>query len=271
SPTVRATPTARRSASAACPAAEAFAGLPVFARDLGAPDDLLVLADGTMWISDPAHGTLRHLDAEGRALETIADPEEPEGIAELPDGRLAVAEQRLNRVVTLRPPSTVRTPLFELPPAGAALGVDGIAFDGARGELLVPDSPHGTLVAWRFPSGPARVIARGLGRGVGVVAASNGDVYVTAEAARGLLRIVSGHGDAVGAVVQADDIVAAGGWLYVTMIDSGQLVAVDPSSGRREVLVTGIGAAQGLALTRDGRLAIADSNRGVIAIARACS
>ncbi|HJT37762.1 MAG TPA: hypothetical protein VJ818_05000, partial [Actinomycetota bacterium] len=215
--------------------------------------------------------TLRHLSADGRALETIADPEEPEGIAQLPDGRLAVAEQRLNRVVTLRPPSSVRTPLFELPPAGTALGVDGIAFDGARDRLLVPDSPHGTLVAWRFPSGPARVVARGLGRGVGVVAASNGAVYVTAEAARGLLRIVSGGGAPVGGIIQADDIVAAGGWLYVTLIDRGELVAVDASSGAHHVLVTGVGAAQGLTLTRDGRLAIADSDRGLIAIARACS
>jgi sugar lactone lactonase YvrE len=243
----------------------------VFARDLGAPDDLLVLPDGTMWVSDPAHGTLRHLSAEGRPLETIADPEEPEGIAQLPDGRFAVAEQRLNRVVTVRPPSIVRTPLFELPPAGTALGVDGIAFDGARDRLLVPDSPHGTLVVWPYPTGPARVIARGLGRGVGVVAASNGDVYVTAEAASGLLRIVAGGGAPVGGIVQADDIVAADGWLYVTLIDSGQVVAVDASTGAHHVLVTGVGAAQGLALMRDGRLAIADSDRGVIAIARACS
>jgi len=224
-----------------------------------------------MWVSDPVHGTLRHLSSAGATLETIADPETPEGIALLPDGRLAVAEQRLNRVVTLRPPSTSRTTLFELPSAGTAAGLDGIAFDAGRGALLVPDSPHGTLLTWSYPTGPLRTIARGLGRGVDAVAGPQNSIFVTAEAAAGLLKIVSGRGVPVGRLVQADDVVYANGLLYVTLINNGQVVALDAETGAHRVLVTGIGAAQGLTVLRDGRLAIADSNRGVIALARACS
>lgn len=261
---------ARASAAHSCPASERFAALPVLARDLGSPDDLLVAADGTMWVSDPVHGTLRHLAVDGRTIGTIVDPYAPEGIAQLSDGRLAVAEQRLNRIVTLRPPSSARTVLFELPRAGTSLGVDGIAFDGARGVLLVPDSPHGTLVEWELHGGPTRTVARGLGRGVGAAAGPNAEIYVAAEAARGLQRIVSGRGVPIGRIAQADDVITANGLLYVTLIDAGQMVAVDPASGVQHVLVTGIGAPQGLALMRDGRLAIADSNRGVIALARAC-
>jgi DNA-binding beta-propeller fold protein YncE len=245
--------------------------LPVFARDLRAPDDLLALGDGTMWVSDPVHGTLRHLSADGETVQLIRDPNAPEGIAMLPDGRLAVAEQRRNRIVTFRPPAIVPTTLFELPPAGTAEGVDGIAVDVAGRRLLVPDSPHGTLVAWQLPNGPLRTIASGLGRAVDAVAGPNRNIYVTAEAARGLLRIENRRAVQIGAFAQADDVVSSYGLLYVTLINAGEVVAVDPTTGSRRTLVTGVGAAQGLAVLRDGRLAIADSNRGTIALARACA
>jgi len=264
-------PTGTRTALSACPASQDFESLPVFARDLRAPDDLLALGDGTIWVSDPVHGTLRHLSAEGETLQLIRDANAPEGIALLPDGRLAVAEQRRNRIVTFRAPAIVPTTLFELPPAGSAEGVDGIAVDVAGRRLLVPDSPHGTLVVWQLPDGPSRTIARGLGRAVDAVAGPNGSVYVTAEAARGLLRIESGRAVQVGAFAQADDVVSANGLLYVTLIDAGEVIAVDPSTGSGRTLVTGIGAAQGLTVIRDGRGAIADSNRGTIALARACA
>lgn len=262
---------ARPSALRSCPTSKAFARLPVFARKLGAPDDLLAMLDGSLWVSDPVHGTFTHLSASGSTLQTVKDPEAPEGIASLPDGRLAVAEQRLNRIVALRPPSMTRTTLFELPSARTAPGVDGIASDPSRGVLLVPDSPHGTLIEWPFSGGPARTVARDLGRGVGAAVGPDGAIYVASEAARGLLRIVNGRGEPVGAFAQADDIVSANGLLYVTLIDKGEVVAVDPASGTHRVLVTGIGAAQGLALLSGGRLAVADSNHGVIAIARGCS
>jgi hypothetical protein len=267
---VSSTSTPRASALAACPAPRRFSLLPVLARALGAPDDLLALPDGTMWVSDPVHGTLRHLSAGGRVLQTIDDPEAPEGMVMLPDGRLIVAEQRRNRLVALRPPDTTRTTVFTLPPAGAGLGVDGIEYDAKNARILIPDSPHGTLHAWPVTRGPAMLLARDLGRAVDVAVGPDDAIYVTAEAAVGLLRISEGRGEPFGRIVQADDIVSAGGLLYVTLIGSGELVAVDPSTGSHRVLVNGIGAAQGLAVFADGRLAIADSNDGKIAIAAAC-
>jgi len=115
------------------------------------------------------------------------------------------------------------------------------------------------------------ILARGLGRGVGVAVGSDGAIYVVAEASAGLLRISSGRGEPVGTFAQGDDVVAANGLLYITLIDEGQVIAVDPANGAHRVLVTGIGAAQGLALLPHGRLAIADPNRGAIALARACA
>jgi hypothetical protein len=223
-----------------------------------------------MWVSDPVHGTLRHLSAAGLVLQTIDDPEAPEGMVLLPDGRMVVAEQRRYRLVALRPPDTTRTTVLTLPAAGTGLGVDSIAYDVKNARILIPDSPHGTLLAWPIVGGRATLLARDLGRAVDAAVGPNGGIYVTAEAAVGLLRIAGGRAEPVGTLVQADDVVSAGGLLYVTLIDSGEVVAVDPSTGSRRVLVTGIGAAQGLAVLGSGRLAIADSNRGTIAIAMVC-
>jgi sugar lactone lactonase YvrE len=242
----------------------------LLARGLGAPDDLLALPDGTMWVSDPVHGTLRHLSAGGRVLQTIDDPEAPEGMVMLPDGRLIVAEQRRNRLVALRPPDTTRTTVLTLPAAGTGLGVDGIEYDAKNARILIPDSPHGTLLVLPLMGGGASVLARDLGRAVDAAVGPDGAIYVTAEAAAGLLRIRGGRGEPFGRIVQADDVVSTGGLLYVTLIGSGEVVAVDPSTGSHRVLIDGIGAAQGLAVLADGRLAIADSNKGEIAIAAAC-
>jgi len=242
----------------------------VLARGLGAPDDLLALADGTMWVSDPPHGTLRHLSRDGRILQTIDDPQAPEGMVMLLDGRLIVAEQRRNRLVSLRPPDPTPTTVLTLPPAGAGLGVDGITYDPKGARILIPDSPHGTLLAWPVVGGPTTELARGLGRAVDAAVGPDGAIYVTAEAAAGLLRIKDGKTEPFGGIVQADDVVSMGGLLYLTLIGSGEVVAFDPSTRAHRVLVGHIGAAQGLAVLTNGMLAIADSNEGSIAIAGAC-
>ncbi|MGZ4128993.1 MAG: Vgb family protein [Actinomycetota bacterium] len=256
----------------ACPGKRRFATLPVFARGLGAPDDLLALGDGTVWVSDPTHGTVRHLSADGRAMQTIDDAEAPEGIVALGDGRLILAEQRLNRLVSLKPPSGARTVVLQLPSAGAALGVDGIALDAARARIIVPDSARARLFAWPIAGGATTVLATDLGRAVGAAVGPDGQIYVAAEAAAGLLRVplAGGRGEPLGRVVQADDVVFARGLLYVTEIGSGRLLAVDPATGASRALVDGISQAQGLAVMIDGRLAIADSASGEIRLTDAC-
>ena len=227
-------------------------------------------ADGSLWVTDPNAGTIRHLSATGRLLDLIRDLETPEGMVGLPDGTLFVAEQRRNRIVEIHPPRAARRVVLQLPAAGSAEGLDGINLDAAHDEILVPDSPHGRLNAWPVGGGRARLLAQDLGRAVDALVGPDGKVYVTSEAVPGLLRIENGRGVAINAIVQADDIVAVGSLLYVTLIGSGKLIAVDPSTGEHRDLVDGIGAAQGLAVMRDGRLAIADSNDGTVGLTGAC-
>jgi sugar lactone lactonase YvrE len=253
----------------ACPSSHPFASLAVFARTGGTPDDLLALPDGSLWVSDPNRGTVVHLDRRGRILETIRDANAPEGVVRLPDGRMILAEQHTNRLVVL--PS--RTTFFRLAPAGAALGVDGIGYDPARRVLLVPDSAHGRLLAVTTSGRSSRLLAGGLGRIVGATTGPDGAVYVVAEETRGLLRVAAtgGSASAIAGVEQADDVVSAGGLLYLTLIRAGEVLALDPTRpSSRWVLVSGIGSVQGLAVLADGRLAVADSNTGTIRAIQAC-
>jgi len=267
------TPTATPSLAASCPALQSISSLPIFAKIVRAPDDIAVLADGSLWVSDPMNGTLTHLDGDGRLLEGASDPDTPEGIVPLSDGGLVVAEQRTNRLVVMHTPWTTRQVLYQLPPAGASEGVDGIAFDATRGRILVPDSAGGRLLAVTL-GGKATVLASGLGRPVGATIGPDGAIYVAVEGAHGIVRVPAAGGAAhpIGAVTQADDVISVGSLLYVTVIDAGHVIALDPRTGAQQVLVDGISPtnAQGLALLGGDQILVADSSSGTIATLQAC-
>jgi sugar lactone lactonase YvrE len=269
-PTVTVSPSARGSLDR-CPAARPLAALPVLARPPLRPDDLLVTPEGGLWVSDPDGGHLALIDAGGRAVTRIDDPRGPEGMVLLGDGRMVLAEQRTNRLVTLRPPDPAVAELAALPPAGGRLGVDNIALDAARRRLLVPDSAAGTLRALPLDGGPMVTLATGLGRAVGAAAAPDGSVYVAVEASPGLLRVdPAGRVTAVGRLGDLDDVVLTGGLLYVTALGGHSVLAVDPANGGDRTLATGLGEPQGLAVLPDGRLAAADSPSGVIVAVDGC-
>jgi sugar lactone lactonase YvrE len=254
-----------------CPAPRSLGALPVLARPPLRPDDLLAVPGGGLWVSDPDGGHLARLDAAGHALTVIDDPRGPDGMVALGDGRLVLAEQKPNRLVTLRPPAPAVTVLADLPPAGGRLGVDGIALDAARRRLLVPDSAAGALRALPLDGGPLVTLATGLGRPVGAVAAPDGSVYVVAEVVAGLRRIgPDGAVSTVGRLGDLDDVVTAGGLLYVTALGGRSVLAVDPATGGDRVLATGLGEPQGLAVLPDGRLAAADSTSGLIVAVDPC-
>jgi hypothetical protein len=254
-----------------CPAARPLRALPVLARPPLRPDDLFPLPDGGLWVSDPDGGHLARLDAAGHVAELIADPRGPEGMVALDDGRLVVAEQTPNRLVTMRPPSAAVTVLADLPAAGGRLGVDGIGVDSVRRRLLVPDSAAGALRTLPVDGGPMVTLATGLGRPVGAAAGPDGSVYVVAEVTAGLRRVgPDGAVSTVGRRGELDDVVVAGGLLYVTSLGDREVLAVDAATGGDRVLVTGVGEPQGLALLADGRLAVADSTSGLIVAVGHC-
>jgi DNA-binding beta-propeller fold protein YncE len=265
------TPPAAAGSLDRCPAPRPLGALPVLARPALRSDDLSVPPGGGLWVSDPDAGRLELLDAAGRLVTRIDDPRGPEGVVVLGDGRLVLAEQKPNRLVTLRPPDPAVTPLVDLPPAGGLLGVDGIGFDPAHGLVLVPDSAAGALRTVPAGGGPLVTLARGLGRPVDAAVAPDGSVYVVSESSPGLLRVSPGGAvTPVGRLTDLDDVVVAGGLLYVTALGARSVSAVDPVSGADRTLVTEVGEPQGLVLLADGRLAVADETTGLIAAIQPC-
>lgn len=259
---------------APCPALQSFSSLPVFSKIVRAPDDIARLPDGSLWVSDPASGTLTHLDSDGRFLESASDGNMPEGIVPLSDGGLVIAEQRTNRLVVTHTPWTSRQTLYQLPPAAhGSEGVDGLGFDSARRRILLPDSAGGRLLGVTL-DGKATVLASGLGRPVDAAIGPDGAIYVTVEGPHGVMRVPASGGPArpVGSVTQSDDVITIGSLLYVTVIDAGHVIALDPQTGAQQVLVDGLTPtnAQGLEVLKDGTIAVADAGGGVIATLQPC-
>src|SRR5207302_10521042 len=184
----------------------------------------------------------------------------------------AVGGQRPGRVARRQPRTGQETAPLKLTRRTGVDGVDGIGRDPLTGDLLVPDSPNGTLLEVVPGTGAVTELASGLGRPVDAAVAPGGGIVVTAENPAGLLSIprAGGAGAPLGSVTDADDLLSGGGLLYVTMLGTGQVRAVDPSTGASTVLVTGIAAPQGLTLLTSGRLAVADSTTGVVATLAAC-
>ena len=257
-----------------CGAAVRFSALPVLAR-LQNADDVSVATDGSIWVSD-ATSELEHVSTSGSLLQRIADTRAPEGIVVRADGSLLVAEQKSDRVVLMQPsqpfqPSLLRTVLQLNLPAGQT-GVDGIGYDPSIDAVLVPDAPNGTLLEKPVMGGTTTQLAAGLGRAVGVAMVEDGSFVVTAEDATGLVRIPARGGteSAVPGVSDADDVVMSGPLAYVTSLGAHELVAVDLTTLRTRVLVTGVDSPQGLAQLPDGKLVLTDSTTGTIVTVPGC-
>lgn len=255
-----------------CPAPQTLASLVVLAKTDLRPDDLLGVSDGTLWVGDPAGGRLEHLAADGKVLATVIDTEAPEGMVAAGTS-IVLAEQTANRLVAFVPPSAARRTVLTLPARGAREGVDGIGVVGRR--LLVPDSAHGTLVSANVDGTSVTTLATGLGRDVGAQIGPDGALWVAVEGARGLWRVApqGGPATAIGGpqLADADDVVATGSLLYVTLLSAGEVAAVDPGTGADRILVTGAPSPQGLAVLANGTLVVADSARRVIAAVPECA
>ncbi|MHB8511993.1 MAG: NHL repeat-containing protein [Actinomycetota bacterium] len=145
------------------------------------------------------------------------------------------------------------TTIANLPARGNLMGLDGLGYDPIHQRILIPDSPHGTLLTLRANAGNPVELAHGLGRDVGVAIGPDESIYIASEATNGLLRIPAngGPGSPIPGISEADDVITIGSLLYVTLIADGQVVAVDPSTGHKRVLV-------------------ANSLTGTIAILRPC-
>lgn len=267
-PAATATPVATL---AGCPQARPLDALSVVHRFSTDADDLAVDALGHIWVASPGAGRIDELTSAGIEIRSFENAEEPEGLVPLPGGRIAVAEQRTNRVVVLDPVTGALSPLVSIPNPSGNLGIDGLGLSADGRDLLIPDSPSGRLLEVPVSGGRVSVMASGLGRPVDASPLPGGGVAVASENTPGLRVVGSGAARTVGSVADLDEVVPDNGLLYVASLGSGEVLAVDPVSGASRVLVTGSPSPQGLAVLPDGRLLLADSARRVLVELRPCS
>ncbi len=265
------TPTAapRSTQLSACPPTLTMASIHALATVPGA-DDLAVGSDGSLWVSTAANGRLTHLSSSGGLLTSFANLSVPEGIVVSASGDILLAEQGRDRIVRVDPISRAVSLFLQLRARAGGLGVDGLGADSNHQQLLIPDAAQGRLLGEPLGGGGVTVLATGLPRVVGAVAGAGGDTFAVAEASRGLLRMSNGVGIPIGGLAQLDDIVAIGSLFYVTAIDAGTVIAVDPSTGSSRVLLKGVGAPQGLTALSGNRLAVSDEDTGRIVSINAC-
>jgi hypothetical protein len=252
-----------------CPPAQPEAQLTVLARIAASPDDVTVDRAGNLWVSALDARVISELSATGKLLATVSDPGGPEGMVELPDGRFVVADQVANALGIFHPGDTRVSQLLTLTNHTANAGVDGIGYDAAHQQLLVPDSPNGTLLAYPV-GGATTVLRRGLGRPVAASTDPAGNTYVGMENAPGVLAVsATGATRSLGSLAQVDEVVFLNGLLYVADL-AGTVEAIDPGTGQSARLVTAAPAPQGLAATRAGTLILVDETTHVVASLAPC-
>lgn len=240
-------------------AAQPAATLQVVAVVGGQLDDITSDSRGRLVWGDLARGTLRRLD--GSRIVTLArNLSIPEGIVALPDGTTIVAEQGRDRIVRLdaRGRSSV---VHALRPVPGKDGVDGIGRDARTGNLLVPDSPNGTVLTMTPRGRNIRLIAQGLGRPVDAAVDRQGNVLIPDETLGTLVMVTPrGRVSYRGRFSVPDDVaVDSGGRIWVTTLGDNGLWAIDPGGAPRRAL-GGLANPQGLTLDRCGDPIVVDQN-----------
>jgi sugar lactone lactonase YvrE len=224
----------------------------------GQPDDITVDPGGHLVWGDIARGTIYRLSG-GRMSVLASGLSVPEGVLALGHGALVVAEQGLDRIDRIGP--AVRQVIYSLQPVPGQEGVDGIGRVPRTGELIVPDSPRGTVLRMTSTGAHARVIASGLGRPVDATVDAHGNVLVPDEHL-GTLVVIAPNGRVthLGSFSTPDDVaVAPSGAVWVTSLGDGGLWKIPPGRAPSRVL-SGLSNPQGLTLDRCGDPIVVDQS-----------
>ena len=231
----------------------------VLADDFLEPDDLVLAPDGSVYISDVQAGTIKQYTQDGRLNLILSGLSSPEGMAFLPDGSMVIAEQGTNRLVRYDFASNTVSSFLDLVNNTGQLGVDGIFWNGS--ELIVPDSPNGTVLAVSADGRSVRQLALGLARPTGAWAEADGNLLIADENGNAIVRLQpDGALEHIATVSVPDDVVAdASGNIFVVTIGDNAVHAITAQNNQDIVLVGGLIDPQGLIFDVDGNLIITDS------------
>ncbi len=230
----------------------------VLATSLPEPDDLLLVPDGSILVSDVQDGTIRQYGLDGQMHVLVAGLNEPEGMALAPDGSLIIAEQGSNRLVRYGFASKALSPFLDLVNHTSNPGVDNIIGNGSH--LIVPDSPNGTVLQVSWDGGTVRQLASGLVRPTGAWLEADGNILLADEYGNTVLRL---HPDSTLEKIAdrpvPDDVIEdANGNIFVATLGDNAIHMLPAGPARDVLLLGGLSSPQGLIFDSDGNLIVTD-------------
>ena len=225
---------------------------------MNSPDDLLyVPSDGSILVGEHGDGHLSRITAPGVLARLPQVIPLAEGLAQIGD-TLYVADQLHNRIVKLT--ATGVATVLQLTPDPSGNNLDGISSDLKGSGLVIPDSPHGTVL---FVDAAGHITGRvgGFSRPAGVFPDPQYAGYLVAdENASAVYEIVGGRPKRLaGGLSGVDDAVRE---------QNGHVIAILPAAGRLVDVTTGVNIAtklnnpQGLGFDGAGNLLVAESGSG---------
>jgi sugar lactone lactonase YvrE len=229
----------------------------VLAENFLEPDDLVLAPDGSIYISDVAEGTIKQYTPDGQLNQILSGLSAPEGMAFLPDGSMVIAEQGTNRLVRYDLQSKTLLPFLELVNNTNNLGVDGIIWDGSN--LIVPDSPNGTVLEVSADGKTFRQIASGLVRPTGAWIEPGGNLLIADEYGNAVFRLHrDGALEKVADFSIPDDVIAdASGNIFVVTLGDDAVHVL--TSNQDLILAGGLNNPQGIIFDAGGNLIVTDS------------
>ncbi len=228
----------------------------VLAENLPEPDDLVLAPDGSIYLSDVTEGTIKQYTPDGQLHPILSGLSAPEGMAFLPDGSLVIAEQGKNRLIRYDFHSGTLAPFLDLVNHTNNLGVDGILWDGAN--LVVPDSPNGTVLEVSADGKTVRQLASGLVRPTGAWVEPTGDLLIADEYGNAVFRLQrDGALEKVADFPTPDDVIAdASGNIFVAALGDN---AIHVFTANQDVILVGnLKEPQGLIFDAEGNLIVTD-------------
>jgi sugar lactone lactonase YvrE len=231
----------------------------VLADNLPEPDDLVLAPDGSVYVSDVTEGTIKQYTQDGGLNLILSGLSAPEGMAFLPDGSLIVAEQGSNRLIRYDFTSNTFSPFLDLVNQTNNLGVDGILWDGSN--LIVPDSPNGTVLEVSPDGKTVRQLASGLVRPTSAWVEPEGDLLIADEYGNAVMRLhADGALEKIAGFSIPDDVIEdQNGNIFVVTLGDDAIHVLTAQNKEDVVLITGLADPQGLIFDSDGNLIVTDS------------